>query len=155
MEFTTKDLQRISLALTAQINGRRDILRRGIGGARWHRMVQNQLGAGLRLRRQVDNEILVRQGALRGHVEALEGPEPDEHVTGMYPKFTVIKNATGEMAYGCFVLRPDRDPASRVALAAYADEVRAEYPLLARDLDGWLLDMAAEESPVPRPEPDR
>lgn len=38
----------------------------------------------------------------------------------------------------CFVLVPDKDPAARVALAAYAEAVVGANPVLARDLWRWL-----------------
>lgn len=54
--------------------------------------------------------------------------------TGLYSKYDVVKD--GETVEDCFVLRPDRDPAARVALRAYAnttDDLR-----LASDLREWL-----------------
>jgi len=40
-----------------------------------------------------------------------------------------------------FVLKPDTDKHARVALAAYAESVADEFPGLAKDLRGYLLDV--------------
>jgi hypothetical protein len=62
---------------------------------------------------------------------------------GRYAKFSVRKrrgrNGWEEIT-GCFVLRPDRDPAARVALAAYANACASEgrLPQLVADLRAWL-----------------
>ena len=57
---------------------------------------------------------------------------------GLYPKYTVIKNATGEEVFNAFVLKPDVDEHARAALRAYADSVEASNPNLASDLRWWL-----------------
>ncbi len=44
----------------------------------------------------------------------------------------------------CFVLVPEKDPAARVALAAYAEAVA--NPVLAQDLRSWLEGMRREEA---------
>lgn len=63
---------------------------------------------------------------------------------GLYNKFTITRNdgkdAPGEKHDGCeyFVLDLTHDPSALVALRAYADACRLEYPLLAADLDAKL-----------------
>jgi len=63
---------------------------------------------------------------------------------GLYGKFRIErtdgKSAPGEKHDGCeyFVLDLTHDPHAIPALKAYADSCRAEYPLLAADLDAWL-----------------
>jgi hypothetical protein len=60
---------------------------------------------------------------------------------GLYDKFCVIRtdgtSGPGKKHDGCryFVLDMDHDPHARAAVKAYADSCRAEYPLLAADLD--------------------
>jgi len=62
---------------------------------------------------------------------------------GIYHKFVVTRtdgsSAPGGKHEACayFVLDCDHDPHAKVALKAYADSCRAEYPQLARDLDRW------------------
>lgn len=64
---------------------------------------------------------------------------------GLYAKFHVSRNdgtsGPGEKHYGCeyFVLDLTHDPFAIPALAAYAEACRAEYPLLARDLDAAVV----------------
>lgn len=55
---------------------------------------------------------------------------------GLYVKYIVRKIDTGEIVDGCFVLRPDRDPAARAALVAYAKTT--ENKKLADDIFAWL-----------------
>lgn len=61
----------------------------------------------------------------------------DDKNRGLYPKYNVTKAETGEAIDGeCFILRPDRDPAALVALAAYA--VTTDNKELAADIKNWL-----------------
>jgi hypothetical protein len=66
---------------------------------------------------------------------------------GVYSKFRVSRtdgsHAPGGKHDGCqyFVLDLDHDPHAKAALDAYADSCRAEYPLLARDLSRWVLEL--------------
>lgn len=60
---------------------------------------------------------------------------------GLRPKYDVRKASTGELVYPCFVLRPDRDPASVAALAAYAEAT--DNAELAADLRRWLEELLA------------
>ena len=46
---------------------------------------------------------------------------------GLYNKYTVINNETGrEVEDWCFVLKPSKDPAAKVALKAYANATENE-----------------------------
>lgn len=64
---------------------------------------------------------------------------------GLYGKYIIYKTSTGEPLDGpAFVLRIDRDPAARAALAHYADEVAASNATLAADLRAMLAAMQAE-----------
>lgn len=55
---------------------------------------------------------------------------------GLYSKYTVIENETGEEVGGCFVLRPKKDKAARVALKAYAQAT--DNIQLSEDIIAWL-----------------
>jgi hypothetical protein len=55
--------------------------------------------------------------------------------SGLRAKYEVRKTATGEPVEACFVLRPDRDPAARVALLAYA--MATDNDALKSDLHRW------------------
>lgn len=66
---------------------------------------------------------------------------------GLKVKYIVRKADTGESVYGCFVLRPDRDPAAVAALRAYA--AATDNNELASDIINWV---GAERS-KPMPEP--
>ena len=55
---------------------------------------------------------------------------------GLYGKYTVIKNETGETVDDCFVLRPNKDPAALKALQIYADFTDDKQ--LAEDLYKWI-----------------
>lgn len=58
---------------------------------------------------------------------------------GLYQKYTIIKNSTGEeVKRPAFVLLPESDPHARIALRAYADAVEANNPVLASDLRSWM-----------------
>ncbi len=55
---------------------------------------------------------------------------------GLQHKYYVFKAEDGEVVDGCFVLRPDNDPAARAALLAYADATDNEE--LREDLRYWM-----------------
>lgn len=61
-----------------------------------------------------------------------------DKVRGLYNKFTVIKESTGEVIDDCFVLRPDRDEHARAALLAYAKSCEFDNPVLHAELLAWL-----------------
>lgn len=67
-----------------------------------------------------------------------------DRTRGMYDKFIVDRSdgssAAGGKHHGCeyFVLDVTHDPHALPALAAYAVSCRADYPLLARDLDDLI-----------------
>ena len=68
---------------------------------------------------------------------------------GLYEKFRVERtdgtSAPGKKHDGCqaFVLDVTHDPHALPALAAYAASCRAEYPLLAADIDAMIVRAAA------------
>lgn len=68
----------------------------------------------------------------------------DKRSKGIYNKFMVSrtdsKDEPGQKHDGCdyFVLDLTHDPFAMPALKAYAEACRAEYPLLARDLEAKL-----------------
>ena len=58
---------------------------------------------------------------------------------GLYPKYTIIKNSTGEeVKRPSFILLPENDPHARAALRAYSDSVAADNAGLASDLRTWI-----------------
>lgn len=73
---------------------------------------------------------------------------------GLYNKFTVTRNdgksAEGEKHHDCeyFVLDVTHDPFAIPALQAYANACRAEYPLLAEDLDGKYPTPPQADTPI-------
>ncbi|MDQ0091633.1 hypothetical protein J2T12_005073 [Paenibacillus anaericanus] len=63
---------------------------------------------------------------------------------GLYSKYKVFKSDTGEVVEECFVLRPQKDPAARIALLEYAS---ATYNAdLAQDISLWLSNLAVKEA---------
>lgn len=61
---------------------------------------------------------------------------PRDKYKGLKRKYIVFKSDTGETVENCFVLRPDKDSAARVALRAYANAT--ENKTLAKDLINWV-----------------
>lgn len=57
---------------------------------------------------------------------------------GLKIKYVVVKAGTGELVENCFVLRPDKDPAARHALEAYAQAT--DNQVLASDITDWIGD---------------
>lgn len=58
---------------------------------------------------------------------------------GLYHKYTIIKNSTGEeVKRPSFLLFPESDPHACAALRTYADAVEADNPVLAADLRSWM-----------------
>jgi hypothetical protein len=64
--------------------------------------------------------------------QALPEPEPETDYNGLKLKYRVYKARNNEPVEGCFVLRPQKDPAARAALQAYAEATDNEQ--LAFDL---------------------
>lgn len=65
-----------------------------------------------------------------------------EGQNGLYQKYRVEKD--GEPQEGCFVLKPESDPAARAALLAFADATDDEE--LAQDLREWVASIKAQET---------
>lgn len=57
--------------------------------------------------------------------------------TGLYGKYSVINNETGEQVADCFVLRPERDIAALHALSEYAARCWHDEQLQ-NDLREWV-----------------
>lgn len=57
---------------------------------------------------------------------------------GLYNKYTVINNQSGEVVESCFVLRPQIDLAARATMYEYANRVRTENPVLASEIEQSL-----------------
>ncbi|MUG24751.1 hypothetical protein GNQ08_20495 [Paenibacillus macerans] len=62
---------------------------------------------------------------------------------GLYNKYMVFKVEDSSEVDECFVLRPDRDPAARVALMEYAEAT--DDIELATDITSWLTIIAKRE----------
>lgn len=60
----------------------------------------------------------------------------DIEYDGLKAKYRVYKARNGEPVEDCFVLRPNKDPAARAALHAYADATDNQQ--LAEDIGLWL-----------------
>lgn len=58
-----------------------------------------------------------------------------------YPKFTITRNATGEIVDPniTFTLIPEHDPHAIIAIQAYVEACRDEMPGLASDLEDRFL----------------
>lgn len=59
---------------------------------------------------------------------------------GLYGKYVVTKTEDGTEVKNCFVLRIGDDPHALMALAAYAESVERDNPLLYADLKSWLAE---------------
>lgn len=62
-----------------------------------------------------------------------------EHKAGLYEKYSVTKNETGEPVFGCFILRPEKDKAAVEALKAYAQATPNKQ--LADDIYRWIEEL--------------
>lgn len=68
----------------------------------------------------------------------------NQHTQGVYPKFLVSRRdgrdfGNGDRKYAdYFVLDLTYDPYALIALKAYVEAVKAEYPLLAKDLSSKI-----------------
>ena len=71
-----------------------------------------------------------------GEIAKLSANNILEESAGLYSKYTVINNWTGLEVYDCFVLKPMKDEAARLALLYYADICDNEA--LKNDIKAWL-----------------
>lgn len=79
---------------------------------------------------------------MKGVFEAMTKDNvPDMH--GLYAKYNVTKVKDGSIVYNSFVLRPEIDPAARIALRAYAKATPSA--LLAKDIEDWMDELDAKE----------
>jgi hypothetical protein len=84
-------------------------------------------------------------------INDIECVEVDKKQTGIYRKYKIIrtdgKSEPGQKHYGCayFVLDLSHDPHALPAIEAYANSCRADYPLLAEDLDVELAERRGDE----------
>lgn len=58
------------------------------------------------------------------------------NMEGLYSKYTVINNQTGLEVSDCFVLKPTKDEAAKLALLYYAEICGNED--LRNDIKAWL-----------------
>ena len=65
-------------------------------------------------------------------------PPNEPERAGLYGKYTVYKNKDGSLVTGCFILRPEKDPAAVAALRAYA--AATDNTELASDIIKWVGD---------------
>ncbi len=70
---------------------------------------------------------------------AIVPPCKVEQSDGLYGKYTVVKNSTGELVTDCFVLKPSKDETARKALLFYADNCK--IPQLSDDIKEWLQEL--------------
>ena len=81
--------------------------------------------------------ILIANGVTVQDRKQLEAfLHPVDAYKGLKAKYLVFKADTGESVENCFVLRPDKDTASIVALRAYASATDNET--LAKDIYNWV-----------------
>jgi len=60
---------------------------------------------------------------------------------GLYPKYTITNNETGEEVRGAFILKPENDPHARTALAAYATSIQEANPILGKQIREWMAQL--------------
>ena len=60
---------------------------------------------------------------------------------GLYGKYTVTRNDLTQD--DCFVLKPNKDPAARIALKAYAEATTNKA--LAQDIYNWIGESEVQE----------
>lgn len=89
------------------------------------------------LREALDHAIDLMKAESEGGLLVLNKQEEDAYA-GLKRKYIVLKADTGEGVDNCFVLRPDKDHAAKVALEAYAKET--ENKTLAEDIINWIGD---------------
>lgn len=96
------------------------------------------------VRAETEVEGLRREMIMGQHAESAA----DE--SDLYGKYVVFKQGDDGLEGplgGCFVLRPDHDPAARKALSAYADADGVHGSPLARSLRQWLWDLIGASPP--------
>lgn len=87
--------------------------------------------------KKASSEIMEAKDTLR-HVDVVLPPLDLPH-GALYPKYTVIKNETGEMIEDdLFILRPARDHAAFLALYEYARQCSRTDRQLSEELYAWL-----------------
>jgi len=92
---------------------------------------------------QIEQMILDAYEAL-AHMGEKHEPAPEPK--GLYGKYRVFKYPSGEEVSDCFVLRPVKDKAARMALGTYA--VSGIAPELCEDLVAWIKKLE-KENPLP------
>lgn len=65
---------------------------------------------------------------------------------GLTVKYEVRKKEDGSLVEGCFVLRPDKDPAAIEALRAYAAATPNKE--LSKDIDNWIAFIKNENNEI-------
>lgn len=112
--------------------------------ARWQAVVNRETWARDVMRKYADRDIpyllseIERLTAeLQAYKQQEKRPEPcDDYYDGLKVKYRVYKARNNEPVEGCFVLRPDKDPAAVEALRAYADATGNTH--LASDILAWV-----------------
>lgn len=96
-----------------------------------------------------ENEKCSKGGSFGGKIDYCTDYKPlsditpsAEENTGLYPKYTVIKNDTGKLVTDCFILKPKSDEVARKALLFYAENCGNEQ--LANDLKCWIESIEME-----------
>jgi hypothetical protein len=78
-----------------------------------------------------------KQAEAEGRLMVLE-TDPRDSYKGLKRKYIVLKSDSGEPVENCFVLRPDKDNAAKIALEAYAKTTGNKT--LADDITRWIGD---------------
>ena len=89
------------------------------------------------LRESLDHAIYLMTAEAEGRLLALE-TAPRDSYKGLKRKYIVFKSDSGEPVENCFVLRPDKDPAAKIAMEAYAKAT--DNKTLADDITRWIGD---------------
>lgn len=89
------------------------------------------------IREMMTDWLVWKQAEAEGRLVVLPHADGSDYA-GLKVKYVVVKADTGEPVENCFVLRPDKDPAARFALEAYAQAT--DNQVLASDITNWIGD---------------
>ncbi len=86
----------------------------------------------------LEKAATIHEAETRGRLVILP-PHENNPYDGLKVKYRVYKARNGEPVENCFVLRPDKDMAARMAIRRYAE--CTENRQLAADLEMWVDEM--------------
>ena len=96
-------------------------------------------------------QLLKECPACRCPIKGKEQGKVTEQDRGLYVKYHVTKIRDGKVVDGCFVLRPDIDPAAVEALRVYAKTT--DNRMLAHDINVWMNNICGAGNSVKTDKP--